>query len=118
MNLAHPEGAGTLGGLRSAQQSEPQPTATGDSAPVPPGIKLYKEEEPKQQQYKGANKTSKAEREAAPKAVSSEKRQKRKMDEKTPHREPQVAKKAPKVPQATIVSISFSPRLSSQFVLA
>lgn len=110
MNFAHPEGAGTLGGLRSAQRSEPQPTATGNSAPVPPGIELYKEEEPKQQQYKDANQASKTEREAASKAVSSEKRQKK--AEKTVHREPKDAKKVPKVPQAIIVSISYSPRLS------
>ena len=107
MNFPPPEGAGALGVPKFAQQSEPRPTATtGDSTPAPPAIELYKEEEPKRQQYKDIDVM--AEGNAAPKAVRSEKRQparKRKTAEKKAQGEAEAADKPSEIPQATIVSI-------------
>ena len=109
MNFKPLEGAGASGGPKSAQQPEPQLTATvGDSARAPPAIELPKEEGSKQQQSKDAGKAANAERKPASKAVGSEKKEQARKRKKKAQKETRATADGSKVPQATMVSIYFA----------
>jgi hypothetical protein len=114
MKSTLPEGAGSSGVPKSAQQWEPQPTAfTVVSAPAQPTLEMP-QEDLKREQYKSATSdVAMTEQKAASKAVRAEKRDRarqRKIAKKTAKREvitDEAAAKASKVLQTTRVSIYF-----------